>query len=312
MKLIIESWRRFITEVKEAKRVKVRTTADSAVDDLFNDFDLDNTSLTTTSPEDEDPTDPMQDDSAPVRGKGGSFDKLSGPSLDDMLRGPAPEGNFEDAFSAAAARAQANKARFQRDSAVDDIEDFTATSTPTPTTKKFQTSQPSYAGEPGLKQKSPGDPSTEIERVLVDEFVTPAMAVGQTVLPTVWNKIRRLAREPGFEDAFHIALNGIRNDENIFFQNLLNVDLSAKQMPAPAESRDLVQELRSVLSQYFNLVIGEAKKNKYLLRKMYSIRNRYTDEAFKSGFMKAIQKSRAKEDQIFGQFLGSSVDKKNE
>ncbi len=310
-KIIIEA----ITEAETKTQTDVDAAVQAMLDDL--DLDLDDASLVTTTSSDPDTTD---DDLPPVRGLGGSFDDiLRGDDLKSfvagILRGPAPEGNFKDEFSAAAARAQKNKARFQGAPAVDndldlydDVPDFVGTQTPP--TKRFQTSQPSYAGEPGLKQKSSGDPSAEIERVLMDEFVTPAMAVGQTVLHTVWDEIKRLAKEPGFEDAFHIALNGIRNDENIFFQNLLKVDLSAKQMPAPAESKTLVGDLRNVLSQYYNLVIGEAQKNKHLLRKMYSIRNRYTDEAFRKGFAKAIQKSRAKEDLVFGQFLGSSVDEK--
>jgi hypothetical protein len=310
--------RKFIAEAITEAKTKTQTDVDAAVQDLLDDLDLDDASLATTSSSDSSTTD---DDSPAVRGLGGSFaDPFAGLGdlnsfVADILSGPAPEGSFEDEFSAAAARAQKNKARFRGAPAVDDdldpyddIEDFGET--PTPTTKRFQTSQPSYAGEPGLKQKSSGDPSAEIERVLMDEFVTPAMAVGQTVLPAVWDEIRRRAKTPGFEDAFHIALNGIRNDENIFFQNLLKVDLGAKQMPAPAESKTLVGVLRNVLSQYFNLVIDEARKNKYLLRKMYSIRNRYTDEAFRKGFAKAIQKSRTAEDQVFGQVLGSSVDEK--
>jgi hypothetical protein len=304
----------------EAKKTRVKTNVDSAVDDLFNDFDLDDTSLTVASPEDKEPAGPTQDDSDPVRGKGGSFEDFSGQDLDsfldDMLGGPAPEGNFEDEFSAAAARAQKNKARFQSSPTFDDeldpyddIEDFDGT--PTPTTKRFQTSQPSYAGEPGLSQKSSRDPSRAIERVMMDEFVTPAMAVGQTVLPTVWSKIKRLARKPGFEDAFHIALNGVRTDEDMFFQNLLKVDLGANQMPPPAESRELVEQLRTVLSRYYNLVLDEAGKNSdNLLRKLQSIRNRHTDEAFRTGFKKAIQKSRDLEDEAFGQFLGSTVGRK--
>jgi len=311
-KLIIES----ITEAK----TKTQTDVDTAVQDMLDDLDLDDASLATTSSPDSSTAD---DDSPAVRGTGGSFDDILGQDLDsfldDVLSGPAPEGNFEDEFSAAAARAQKNKARFQRASAVDDdldpyddIEDFVGTPMPkAPTTKKFQTSQPSYAGEPGLKQKSSGDPSGAIERVMMDEFVTPAMAVGQTVLPTVWNEIKRLAREPGFEDAFHIALNGIRTDEDIFFQNLLKLDLGAKQAPAPAESRELVERLRTVLSRYYNLVLDEAGKNsENLLGKLQAIRNKYTDEAFRTGFMKAIQKSRDLEDKAFGQFLGSTVGKK--
>jgi hypothetical protein len=311
-KLIIEA-------IAEAKtKTKTQTDVDAAVQDMLDDLDLDDASLATTTSSDPSTSD---DDSPAVRGSGGSFDDILGQDLDsfldDVLSGPAPEGNFEDEFSAAAARAQKNKARFQGASAVDDdldpyddIEDFVGTPK-TPPTKKFQTSQPSYAGDPGLKQKSSGDPSGAIERVMMDEFVTPAMAVGQTVLPTVWNEIRRLAREPGFEDAFHIALNGIRTDEDMFFQNLLKLDLGAKQAPAPAESRELVERLRTVLSRYYNLVLDEAGKNsENLLGKLQAIRNNHTDEAFRSGFMKAIQKSRDLEDKAFGQFLGSTVGKK--
>ena len=145
----------------------------------------------------------------------------------------------------------------------------------------------------------------------MDEFVTPAMGVGMTVLPTVWNEIKRLAREPGFEDAFHIALNGIRADEDVFFQNLLKMDLGAKQAPAPESSRELVERLRTVLSKYYNLVLDEAGKNsENLLRKLYSIRSKYTDDAFRAGFVKALQSSRDVEDQAFGQVLGSTAGKK--
>lgn len=313
-KLIIEA-------VTKAKKTRVKTATDAAVDDLFNDLELDDTSLTVASPEDADhPVGPSQDDSDPVRGRGGSFDDFLGQDLDsfldDILGGPAPGGNFEDEFAAAAANAQKNKARFRGAPAVDDdldpyddVEDFVGT--PTDTTKRFQTNQPSYGGEPGLKQKSSGDPSAEIERVLMDEFVTPAMGVGMTVLPTVWNEIKRLAREPGFEDAFHIALNGIRADEDVFFQNLLKMDLGAKQAPAPESSRELVERLRTVLSKYYNLVLDEAGKNsENLLRKLYSIRSKYTDDAFRAGFVKALQSSRDVEDQAFGQVLGSTAGKK--
>ena len=311
-KLIIEA-------ILEAK-TKTQTSVDATVQDMLDDLDLDDASLTTTSFSD---SSVIDDDSSAVRGSGGSFDDILGQDLDsfldDILSGPAPEGNFEDEFSAAAARAQKNKARFQSRTGpavdndldpYDDIEDLSV-GEPSPTTKRFQTNQPTYDGEPGLKQKSSGDPSAAIERVLMDEFVTPAMAVGQTVLPSVWNEIRRLAREPGFEDAFHIALNGIRTDEDIFFQNLLKLDLGAKHAPAPEDSRALVERLRTVLSRYYNLVLDEAGKNSdNLLRKLYSIRSKYTDEAFRTGFMKAIQKSRDLEDQAFGHYLGSTVGKK--
>lgn len=307
-KLIIEA----ITEAK----TKTQTDVDASVQDILDDLDLDDASLATTpSPE----SSAVDDDSPAARGSGGSFDDILGgidSFLDDILGGPAPEGSFEDEFSAAASRAQKNKARFQRAPTVDDdldpyddIEDFVGT--PTPTTKRFQTSQPSYAGEPGLKQKSSADPSGAIERVMMDEFVTPAMAVGQTVLPAVWNEIKRLSKESGFEDAFHIALNGIRTDEDMFFQNLLKLDLGAKKAPPPAESRESVERLRTVLSRYYNLVLDEAGKNsENLLRKLQSIRSRHTDEAFRTGFIKAIQKSRDLEDEAFGQFLGSTAGKK--
>jgi len=308
--------RKLIIEAIAEAKTKTQTDVDATVQDMLDDLDLDDASLATTSSPDSSMTD---DDSPAVRGSGGSFDDILGSLdsfVDDILSGPAPEGDFEDEFSVAAARAQKNKARFQGAPAVDndldpydDVKDRNFRDTPT--TKRFQTSQPSYAGEPGLKQKSSGDPSGAIERVMMDEFVTPAMAVGQTVLPTVWNEIRRLAREPGFEDAFHIALNGIRTDEDMFFQNLLKVDLGAKQMPPPAESRELVERLRSVLSRYYNLVLDEAGKNsENLLGKLQAIRNKHTDEAFRTGFMKAIQKSRDLEDKAFGQFLGSTVGKK--
>ncbi len=314
--------RKLITDLVVEAKTKTVTDVDSAVQDLLDDLGLDDTSLTPSAqPGAASATSPSPD-TAPVRGSGGSFDDILGQDLDsfldDILGGPTPEGNFEDEFSAAAAQAQKNKARFRTGAVVDDdldpyddLEDLDPSLRDTPTTKKFQTSQPSYAGEPGLKQKSSGDPSAAIERVMMDEFVTPAMSVGQTVLPTVWNEIRRLAREPGFEDAFHIALNGIRTDEDMFFQNLLKVDLGAKHVPPPEESRELVERLRTVLSRYYNLVLDEAGKNsENLLRKFYRIRSEYTDEAFRTGFMKAIQKSRDLEDKAFGQVLGSTAGKK--
>lgn len=309
--------RKMIAEAITEAKIKTQTDVDSAVQDMLDDLDLDDTSIATTSST---PAEETEENSPAVRGSGGSFDDILGQDLDsfldDILGGEAPEGNFEDEFSAAAARAQKNKSKYQSAPTVDndldpydDIEDLVGN--PTTTTKRFQTSQPSYAGEPGLKQKSSGDPSAAIERVLMDEFVTPAMAVGQTVLPAVWNEIKRLAREPGFEDAFHIALNGIRSDEDMFFQNLLSVDLGAKQAPAPEESRALVERLREVLSRYYNLVLDEAGKNsENLLRQLHAIRIKYTDDAFRAGFVKALQKSRDIEDQAFGQVLGSGAGKK--
>ena len=309
--------RRLIFEATLKDKTKTLTDDEAAVQDMLDDLDLDDASLATTSSAASSETDTG---SPAIRGSGGSFDNILGQDmdsfLDDILSGPAPEGNFEDEFSAAAARAQKSKTNFYTSSArdndldpYDDIEDFVGT--PKPSFKRFQTNQPYHRGEPGLKQKSSGDPSRAIEKVMMDEFVTPAMAVGQTVLPSVWNEIKRLSREPGFEDAFHIALNGIRSDEDVFFQNLLKVDLGAKHMPPAEESRELVERLRAVLSRYYNLVLDEAGKNKEnLFSRLQSIRGKHTDEAFRTGFVKAIQKSRDLEDKAFGQVLGSSAGKK--
>ena len=304
-----------ITEAKAATKTK-----DPTLKDLLDQLsDLEDTSLETTPDPKEAEESGDTRGTPPVRGIPGvkGFMDLTGPEFTKLISNfVAPEGfDFDQEFEQALSNRDLDLDPY------DDLEDEDFGSpedfgTPADTTTKFQTSQPTYGGEPGVTQRSSGDPSAEIERVLMDEFVAPAMAEGQRLLPVVLTGIAKISKEAGperaneFRGALQIALNAIRSDEDRFFQKILDVDLGAAYLPPPEEQGGMVSELRNILSQYYSVVIGKAQENKHLLRRMHSIRDRYTDEAFRAGFAKAIQKSRAAEDKIFGSILGEAVDEK--
>lgn len=179
---------------------------------------------------------------------------------------------------------------------------------PRPRMKAFQPNVLTHPGEPGMVLKNRRQVAREIEKVLMDEFVAPAMGVGMNVLPTVWMELGRLMKQDpaGFMQAFQVALNGIRQNENEWFAGLLgDISLPNVAMNVSAEIRPLSDRITKVLSMYYDAVLKEAGRNSpNMIARLQEIEDSTTREDFEKGFFDALSKTRDIEDQAFAQFMG--------
>jgi len=148
----------------------------------------------------------------------------------------------------------------------------------------------------------------EVEKVLMAEFVSPAMALGARVLPQVWMELSRLMRADmrGFIAGFQVALNSIRETENEWFAKLLGfMPAAPPPVNVPAEVKATADRIRKVLDVYYDAVLREASKNSdNLIAELQSVEARTDRQTFELGFFDAMSKTRDVEDQAFAQFMG--------
>ena len=145
-------------------------------------------------------------------------------------------------------------------------------------------------------------------KALMDEFVAPAMALGQRVLPTVWAELSRLMKKDmrGFMTAFQVSLNMIRETENTWFSKLLGIAPPPPQnMNVPAETMEMAMRIKSVLDIYYNAVLQEAAKNQEnLINELQAIEAMTDRTTFELGFFDALSQTRDVEDKAFATFMG--------
>jgi len=175
------------------------------------------------------------------------------------------------------------------------------------TRRYFQPNMPWDQGQPGLKRINREQVAKKVEKVLMDEFVAPAMGLGANVLPAVWAELARLKQvDPqGFMPAFQVALNMIRETENVWFANLLGMGTHEPiSMNVTQEVKATADRIRNVLDMYYEAVLREAGRNSDNLKiKLKQIENSTTREEFEQGFFDAISKTRDFEDKAFAQFM---------
>ncbi len=172
----------------------------------------------------------------------------------------------------------------------------------------FQPNMPWDQGQPGLRRINRRQVATEVERVLMDEFVAPAMGLGANILPAVWSELGRLmnADPQGFMPAFQVALNMIRETENAWFANLLGIGTpEPTSMNVTAEVKATADRIRKVLDMYYEAVLKEAARNsENLISRLQEIESSTTREEFEQGFFDAMSKTRDVEDKAFAMFMG--------
>jgi len=147
-----------------------------------------------------------------------------------------------------------------------------------------------------------------VSKVLMEEFVAPAMSVGMRILPLVWAELGRLMKSDprAFISNFQIALNMIRATEDGWFANLLGLTPQVNYAQAQQENAPMAERIRDVLSKYYDAVLKEAARNsENLVTLLMEIENTsQSREVFEQGFFDALSETRDVEDQAFGQFLG--------
>ena len=172
----------------------------------------------------------------------------------------------------------------------------------------FQPNLPWDQGRPGLNRINRRQVATQVEKVLMDEFVAPAMGLGANVLPAVWAELGRLMQtDPqGFMPAFQVALNMVRETENAWFSNLLGMATPEPiSMNVTSDVKATADRIRKVLDMYYEAVLREAAKNSdNMVRKLAAIEGSTTREEFEQGFFDAISKTRDVEDKAFAMFMG--------
>jgi len=180
--------------------------------------------------------------------------------------------------------------------------------TPTASKKFFQPTTPWHMGDPGLKRKDRRQVARDVEKILMDEFVAPAMGLGANVLPAVWAELGRLMRADlqGFMPAFQVALNAIRETENAWFAGLLGIGAPENRTAnVPREVQATADRIRKILDMYYDAVLKEAGRNsENLVAKLQDVERMTDRETFEQGFFDAISKTRDIEDQAFAQFMG--------
>jgi hypothetical protein len=177
-----------------------------------------------------------------------------------------------------------------------------------PKNKFFQPTTPVHMGEPGLKRKDRSWVAKQVEKILMDEFVSPAMGLGMNILPSVWVELNRLMKSDprGFMPAFQVALNSVRETENAWFAYLLGIGAPEHTTAnVPREVQATADRIREILNMYYEAVLEEAGRNSdNLIEKLEKVESMTDRETFEQGFFDAISKTRDIEDQAFGQFMG--------
>jgi hypothetical protein len=292
----------------DAKKTKEKT---KTVIDVNDENDTDRRDVSTHRSEDKTTTRKSEKSGFKgSRGSGPSLDSFRGASVADTLSAAASagyEGDFENDFESALANAKEDETS----------EEFSQRPRWTPGTEetpepvlRFQTNQPVRLDDPGLTGRARRfkDPKAAISKILMDEFVQPAMSLGMQLLPTVFGELGRLMRQnpQAFVRQFGAALNFLREIENEWFADLLGIqDIPPRMDPPVGEERDMHKAIINVLKKYFNAVLGVASENSDNMKELLDeVRADVGDEEFSKAFFGALSDTRDVEDQAFGQLMG--------
>lgn len=269
------------------------------------------------------------EDAAPARGiPGYKAQRGNGPKLDqfrgadvagslDQMADHAQEGDFDQEFADGLERGLEADAELAGDV---DYDPEPGRRRPLPPgfkdpagdpVNRFQPNVPAVIDEPGLVHRPERDPKEVILEILMDEFVKPALGLGQHLLPAVWAELARLMQSNRmvFLDQFGGALNTIRDIENDWFSDLLGIypDQPIKMAPAEGAEREMRSKIVRVLNKYYGAVLSAAENNRdNMVEPLMALRDQIGEEAFSQAFFEALSETRDIEDEAFGQLMGGA------
>jgi len=169
---------------------------------------------------------------------------------------------------------------------------------------------PATIQDPGLTpyDEPIEDVVDELVAILMDEFVAPAMALGQNLLVPVYRELARLQRvhPDKFRNALGTALAQIRTREEAWFARVLGTPPPVPQFDVPPELQATHDRIVQILGRYYEAVLAEAEENKVnLFSRLKVVRDQVDDEEdFADAFRAAMGRTRQVEDQAFAAFLG--------
>jgi hypothetical protein len=149
----------------------------------------------------------------------------------------------------------------------------------------------------------------EIYDIIVEEFVTPGLSVGQKILPTVWQGLAQVKSQTNpsdFNAAMKIVWGEIRKSEYAILAKIVGISVETEPtrlQPQP-QLQPAINAITKITKKYLEFVMQVSQQNKKnLAARLIPVRKVLGDQNFKIALLKAFEESKKVEDKAFKKWL---------